>query len=436
MNTLGERMPSRSRPAVVLIGTLDTKGPEIAFVAAELERLGCEALILDSGVRGEPMLDDVAVSRSDVAAAAGTTLPELQRLGRGDALRSMARGVERIVVDLASTGRIHGALCVGGAGVSLAVPAFQALDLGFPKLIVTPLASGPRTFSAFVDSRDVAVMHSVADIMGINPVTRPVLEQAAAYAAGAASARFARAADPGRADDLTTFVAASMNGNTTPALMRAKERLARDDVELVTFHANGIGGLAMEELVERRMFEAVLDFTTTELCGELVGGLMSAGPRRMEAAGSSGIPQVLVPGCVDFITTGPYDITEHEWPGRRLYRHNPAFTLVRLTAAEMAEVGRTFAEKANKAQGPTHICVPTGGLSVPDHPDEAFWDPDADAAFLDALEARISPGIPVERIDAHINDPVFVDRVVDVLLDYLPALHDSATPVEVTNERR
>src|ERR1700730_1795261 len=235
---------------------------------------------------------------------------------------------------------MHGAVCIGGAGVSLAVPAFQALELGFPKLIVTPLASGRRTFDAFVDTKDVAIMHSVADIMGINPVTRPVLEQAAAYAAGAATARFAAAGRELGPDPAQTLVAATMNGNTTAALMHAKQRFVRADVELVTFHANGTGGRAMEELAERRLFSGVLDYTTTELAGEVVGGLMSAGPQRMEAVGRLGVPPAREPGGLDLITTGPYEETVRDWPGRPLYRHNPAFTLVRLNADEMAELGR------------------------------------------------------------------------------------------------
>jgi uncharacterized protein (UPF0261 family) len=435
MIRLGEHLlRNRARPAVALIGTLDTKGPEISFVAAELGRLGCDAVLLDSGVRGQPAVDGVAFTREAVATAAGATLVELEDMARGDALARMAVGVERIVLDLAAADRIHGAICVGGAGVSLAVPAFQALELGFPKLIVTPLASGRRTFDSFVDTRDVAVLHSVADIMGINPVTRPVLEQAAAYAAGAAAARFARKRDP---QPNRTLVAASMNGNTTAALMHAKERLADADVELVTFHANGTGGRAMEQLTEERLFRGVLDYTTTELAGEAVGGLMSAGPRRMETAGRLGIPQVLVPGCIDLITTGRYEETQREWPGRRLYRHNPAFTLVRMNADEMEELGRLFAEKANKAAGPTEVCVPMRGFSVPNHRDGPFWDPEADAAFVEALQDHISPLVAVECVDAHINDVGFADRVVDVLLRFLRG--DAATvptPLEVTGERR
>lgn len=402
---------------MLLIGTLDTKGDEIAFVADELGAAGCRPVVLDSGILGEPGWLGADFPREAVATAAGTTLKQLAQLPRGDALALMAGGVKEIALELANEGRIEGALCIGGAGVSLAVPAFEALGHGFPKLLVTPLASGQRTFAAFVGTADTAVMHSVADIMGINDVTEPVFVEAAGFVAGAVHARRRLTQRDGRAHGY--LVAASMNGNTTPALMYAKQELAARGVELVTFHANGTGGRAMEQLAERHLFRAVVDYTTTELAGEVVGGLMSAGPTRMEIAGQLGIPQVLVPGCLDLITTGRYDETEASWPERLLYRHNPEFTLVRLTRHEMAMLGRIFAEKANRAIGPVRICVPLNGFSVPNHPDGPFWDPDADLAFLNALEQSVSPRIAVDALEAHINDVRFVDHVLDVLTQFL-----------------
>jgi uncharacterized protein (UPF0261 family) len=402
---------------VLLIGTLDTKGDEIAFVADELAAAGCRPLVLDSGILGEPGWLGADFPREAVAAAAGTTLKQLAELPRGDAVAFMAGGVKEIALALAAEGRIEGALCIGGAGVSLAVPAFEALGHGFPKLLVTPLASGQRRFAAFVGTADTAVMHSVADIMGINDVTEPVFVEAAGFVAGAVHARRRLTQRDGRPHGY--LVAASMNGNTTPALMYAKQELAARGVELVTFHANGTGGRAMEQLAERHLFRAVLDYTTTELAGEVVGGLMSAGPTRMEVAGRLGIPQVLVPGCLDLITTGRYEETETSWPERLLYRHNPEFTLVRLTRDEMSMLGRIFAEKANRAVGPVRICVPLNGFSVPNHADGPFWDPDADLAFLTALEQSVSPQITVDALEAHINDVLFVDHVVDVLTQFL-----------------
>lgn len=404
-------------PGVLLIGTLDTKGEEIAFVADELAALGCEPVVLDSGVLGEPGWDGAQISREAVAQAAGTTLSRLAELPRGDALAHMAEGVKTIALALAQSGRVEGALCIGGAGVSLAVPAFEALGHGFPKLLVTPLASGQRKFATFIGTADTAVMHSVADIMGINDVTEPVFVEAAGFIAGAVQARRRAVKRDDRADRY--LIAASMNGNTTTALMYAKQQLALRGAELVTFHANGTGGRAMEQLAEQGLFRAVLDYTTTELAGDVVGGLMSAGPERMEVAGRLGLPQVLVPGCLDLITTGRYDETKESWPGRSLYRHNPEFTLVRLTSDEMTTLGRCFAEKANRALAPVRICVPLKGFSVPNHPGGPFWDPDADRAFVAALEESLSPEIRVDLVDAHINDVRFVDHVVNVLTEFL-----------------
>jgi uncharacterized protein (UPF0261 family) len=410
--------PPFAKPGVLLVGTLDTKGAEIAYVADALKRLGCEPVVLDSGIRGEATWEGADYRREEVAAESGSTLEELRSLPRGDALGKMAEGVKAIATSLALSGRVEGALCVGGAGVSLVVPAFQALGHGFPKLLVTPLASGSRTFGAYIGTADVAVMHSVADIMGVNAVTEPVYVQAAGYIAGAVRAR-REARGRSDSDGQNVLVAATMNGNTTPALMHVKQRLAPSGIELVAFHANGVGGRAMEELAERGFFAGVLDFTTTELGGHFVGGLMDPGANRMEVAGRLGLPQVLVPGCLDLITTGTYDETQRDWPGRPLYRHNPVLTLVRLTRDEMAELGRKFAEKANTAKGPTHICIPLQGFSIPDHPDGPFWDPEADAAFVTTLEEAISDRVEVECIDAHVNDVVFADRVADVLVAFL-----------------
>jgi uncharacterized protein (UPF0261 family) len=416
-STPEQRLQPDEAPGVLLIGTLDTKGDEIAFVARELAESGCRPVVLDSGILGEAAWDGADFPRAAVARAAGRTLGQLAELSRGDALGLMAEGVKEIALALAREGRIEGALCIGGAGVSLAVPAFEALGHGFPKLLVTPLASGQRKFAAFVDTADTAVMHSVADIMGINDVTEPVFVEAAGFIAGAVHARRRLMRRDGQAHGY--LVAASMNGNTTPALMYAKKQLASRGAELVTFHANGTGGRAMEQLAKRYLFRAVLDYTTTELAGEVVGGLMSAGAARMEVAGQLGLPQVLVPGCLDLITAGRYEETEKNWPGRLLYRHNPEFTLVRLTRDEMAVLGRYFADKANRAVGPVRICVPLNGFSVPNHPEGPFWDPDADHAFVAALEERLSGEIAVDLVEAHINDVVFVDHVLDALAGVL-----------------
>ena len=425
-----ERMP-RETSNVLVIATLDTKREDAAYLAALIERCGASALLLDSSVGGKPAIASwPTIPREAVAAAAGRSIEEITALPRGEAVAAMRAGVLAITCALADDGHIHGAVCLGGAGAHLAGPAFQALDLGFPKLIVSPLASGQRQFEPYIGLRDVAVMHSVADVAGVNRITSRVYRSAAGYIAGAA-----RAYRDITIDDVADrpAIAVSMNGNTTPALNRARGRLEELGFGVVAFHANGVGGRALEEFVGSGQAAAVLDFTTTELGAELVGGLMDAGPTRMETAGAQGVPQVLVPGCADFITSGRWDETQQAFPGRSLFAHNPELTLVRLTHEEMAELGRVFARKAGQAKGPTTIVVPAHGFSVPDVEGGPFWDPAADRAFISALEEGLPASVRLCVVEAHINDDVFADRVVEELLEIAPAVPVAEVPVAVAS---
>ena len=400
-----------TQPTVLLVGTFDTKATELAAVKAAIERLHGSVISLDSSVGGGPDHDAPDIRASEVAAAAGLSLGELGALSRGEAVSAMQKGVEAVTVDYFESGRVHGVLCIAGAGAHLVSPALQRLPLGVPKMIVTPLASGSRVFEPFVGIRDVAVLHSVADVAGVNAVTEKVYTQAAGYIVGAVRAmlEFGHAPSNSR-----PTIAASMNGNTTPGVSLARERLT--EFELVAFHANGAGGRAMESLIADGAFMAVIDYTTTELGGHVVGGLMDPGPERMEAAGKAGLPQVLVPGCIDFITSGRPADAEREFPGRVYYPHNPELTLVRLTADEMRDVSaRCSPLKANAGRGRTAVCVPTKGFSVPDCEGGVFWDPEADGAFTTALQDELSHEIPLHLVDAHINEPEFVDVVVDTL---------------------
>jgi uncharacterized protein (UPF0261 family) len=419
-----ERLPM-GWPVVLLIGTLDTKAADVEYVAAAIERSGVSALLLDSSVGGEEAVSKrPLLSRSFVARAAGSSIEAISKLPRGEAVAAMRVGVKAVTEALVTAGRVHGAICIGGAGAHVAGPAFQALPIGFPKLIVSPLASGQRQFEPYVGLRDVAVMHSVADLAGVNQITGKVYDSAAGYIVGAAKAYESSRRVSSMPAKPT--VAVSMNGNTTPALDRARARLEAQGFSVVAFHANGVGGRALEDFVASGDAAAALDYTTTELGAHVVGGLMDSGPSRMEGAGQAGIPQVLVPGCVDFITCGRWDDTESEFPERTMFAHNPELTLVRLTVDEMATLGRIFAQKANKATGPTTLVVPTRGFSVPDCEDGPFWDPQADQAFIDALTDELSSSVKCRVIDAHINDPAFADLVVEELLAVIAAASSSA----------
>ena len=399
-----------------MIATLDTKREEAVFLADAIVEAGGSPILLDSSASGAsstvsyPLIEPAAV-----AAAAGSSIEEVAGLPRGDAVERMRAGLRELMKTLLAEDLIHGAICVGGAGAHVAGPAFQETPVGFPKLVVSPLASGQRQFEPYVGLRDVAVMHSVADIAGINDVTEKVFRTAAGYAVGAAqmAVRGSAAATPA---ETRPTVAISMNGNTTKAMHRGRERLEGAGYAVVIFHANGVGGRALEDFVASGRADLVLDYTTTELGANLVGGLMDAGPERMETAGRRGLPQVLVPGCVDFITCGPWAEAEREFPGRVMFRHNPELTLVRLTKEEMAELGAIFARKANAATGPTAILIPKRGFSVPDAEGGVFWDPEADGAFVDAVLATAREGLSVAVVDAHINDEEFADAAVDELL--------------------
>ncbi len=429
------------KPNILLIGTLDTKGREIGYVRDHMRELGADVLVLDSGILGEA-LDIVAdISRQDVAIAAGATISELRNAGtRGAAVERMKRGVRKIALDLYADGRLDGVLCLGGAeGAVMGATAMKALPIGVPKLIVTPIASGRRPFGPLIGTKDIMVMHSVIDILGINPVSRAVFDNASAAIVGMAQ-QYCRTGAEGwrlevttsdvqpRASNLqplpTHYIAITMLGNTTKAVMRIKDHLALHGLEAVIFHSNGVGGPAMEELAEEGMFAGVIDYTTDELSDQLVGGFHQGGEKRLERVGAVGLPQVVVPGCIDFTVHGTREEVPERFRDRPAYYHNPEFTLVRVLRDEMEQLGHIMARKLNSGKGPVTVVVPTEGLSIPNVPGGVFWDPEADKAFLDALQADLRKDIPLITVKANINDPEFADRVADEFLGLMGVRRD------------
>ena len=403
-------VPKGPGQAVAVVSTLDTKGRETAYLAERIRESDLDVLVVDSGVLGEPCGITPDIGHERVAEAAGMTLEAVQAIGtRGAAVEVMARGLSRVLADLYRQGRCAGVIALGGAeGAVIAARALQALPLGLPKIIVTPVAAGRRTFGPFVGLRDVLLMHSVVDILGLNPVSRAIFDNAAGAIAGMVRARAAR--PPVAPED--RLVAVTMLGNTTPAVTMIAAGLEAAGFTPVVFHSNGVGGQCMEEMIAEGMFVGVIDFTTDELTDELVGGLHAAGPHRLEAAGRQGIPQVVVPGCVDFFVVGPRESVPEQWRARPQYHHNPALTLVRTSCDEMAEVGRVMAAKLSASRGPVAVAVPLGGLSIPNTPGGAFYDPEADAAFLAALRRHLRGDIPVVEVPAHINAPFFAETVL------------------------
>jgi uncharacterized protein (UPF0261 family) len=397
---------------VVLVGTLDTKGTEYAWLRDRVLELGCEVVLVDAGV-GEPEVPaDVAadVPADRVARAAGASIAALREAGdRGAAVTAMGDGAAAVLAELVAAGRADAVLAVGGSGgSSIAARAVRDLPIGLPKLIVSTMASGD--VSPYVGAKDVTLTYSVVDIAGVNRVSRLILANAAAAAAGMAMAY--AAAPAGAEAGERPLVAASMFGVTTPAVEVARARLEELGYEVLVFHATGAGGRALEGLVDSGLLAGVLDMTTTELADELVGGVLSAGPERLTAAGRHGVPQVVAPGALDMVNFGPRDTVPERFAGRNLYVHNPTVTLMRTTPEEMAELGRRVAAKLAAATGPAALFVPLGGVSALDAPGMPFHDPRADEACFDALR---DAAVETARLDMNINEPAFGRAMADRL---------------------
>ncbi|NEA26709.1 Tm-1-like ATP-binding domain-containing protein [Actinomadura bangladeshensis] len=389
---------------VVLVGTLDTKGAEYAWLRERVRELGCEVVLVDAGVG--PSEIEADVSAEDVARAGGASLSALRDAGdRGAAVTAMGEGA---AVVLAGLERVDAVLAVGGSGgSSIAARAVRDLPIGLPKVIVSTMASGD--VSPYVGAKDVTLMYSVVDIAGVNRVSRLILGNAAGAAVGMAKAYEEARSAP--AVDERPLVGASMFGVTTPAVDAARERLDELGYEVLVFHATGAGGRALEGLVDSGLLAGVLDLTTTELADDLVGGVLSAGPERLTAAGRLGIPQVVAPGALDMVNFGPLETVPERFEGRNLYVHNPTVTLMRTTREEMAELGLRIAGKLRAATGPTVLFLPLGGVSALDAPGMPFHDPEADEACFAALDGAVE----TERLDMNINDPAFGRAMADRL---------------------
>ena len=393
---------------VVLVGTLDTKGVEHDYLRELLRGHGVDTLLVDAGVLGEPLAEP-DVGRDEVAQAAGADVRALAAAGdRGAAVETMARGAAAIVTRLHAEARVDGVLALGGSGgTAIATEAMRALPIGVPKLMVSTMASGDTR--PYVGASDVTMTYSVVDIAGINAVSARILANAAAAMAGMALA------EPVAAAGERPLVGASMFGVTTPCVTAARERLEELGYEVLVFHATGTGGQAMEALMRSGFITASLDVTTTELADDLVGGVLSAGPDRLEAAGELGIPQVVSLGALDMVNFGPLDTVPPEFRSRNLYKHNPTVTLMRTTPAECAELGRRIGRKLNAARGPVTLFLPLRGVSLIDTEGQVFFDPEADRALFDALRATLDPGVEVRELDTDLNDPAFAQAMADTL---------------------
>jgi uncharacterized protein (UPF0261 family) len=400
---------------IVIACTLDTKSEEIDFVRRELARHGLAAIIIDCGILGEPGVA-ATIGRGDIAKAGGSTIEALREgRNREVAIPVMIRGLEVTVQRLHSEGRILGYLGVGGGtNAALAAAAFRLLPCGLPKMLISTVAAGDTR--PFIDIKDVALIHSVVDILGLNGFLRGVLSRACAALAGMVGevARQAASVAPS-----SMVVGLTAFGSTTPAAMRAWADLTRAQLEVLTFHARGIGGRAMETLIREGEIGAVLDLTITEIADELVGGIFSAGADRLSAAAERGLPQVILPGSIDMVNFGAPPTVPERFRGRRFVSHTPFTTLMRTTPEENAAMARFVAKALNRARGPTTVLLPERGFSAYDIAGGPFHDPEADASFCDELTALLDRGVRIERIDAHINDAACAARASQLLLDMI-----------------
>ena len=397
--------------AVTLIGTLDTKGHEIAFVRDMLSKCGVAVRVIDAGCMGEPAIT-ADISREQVFEAAGTSLAELKKAeDRGRAITAAAKGVAKLIATSHAEGEVDGVLGLGGsAGTTIATAAMRTLPLGVPKLMVSTLASGQ--VRPYVGDKDILMLNSVVDIAGINRISRLVLGQAARAMAGMVQSEVDI---PNNTED-RPLVAATMFGVTTPCVEKARSVLEEAGYEVLVFHATGNGGQAMESLIAEGLISGVLDITTTELADELVGGVLSAGPDRLTAAGKKGIPQVISVGATDMVNFGA-DVPD-EFDGRLLYVHNPTVTLMRTTPQENTKLGEDIARKAASANGPTTLMLPLNGVSAIDNEGQPFDDPAARDALFDAIRTNRGD-VELIEMEHNINDPEFAVAAATRLIELM-----------------
>jgi len=400
---------------IVLLGTLDTKGREFAYIKEIIEKRGHQTILIDAGIMGSPLIQP-DISRKEVAFKGGSTIEELvSKKDRGFAIDIMSKGASAIVQELYKEGKLDGIISLGGSGgTALATAAMRTLPVGIPKVMVSTMASGDT--KPYVGVKDITMMYSVVDISGINRLSTSILTNAAGAICGMVEVEVPKKS---KASGEKPLIGATMFGVTTPCVERVRSILEENGCEVVVFHATGTGGMAMESLIESGFINAVADITTTEWCDELVGGVLSAGPTRLDAAGKASIPQVVSVGALDMVNFGPIDTVPEKFRSRKLYKHNPTVTLMRTTVEENRKLGEIIAEKLNKAKGPVVLFIPLKGVSAIDREGMPFYDPEADAALFESIKEHLKPHVGIREMDCHINDPEFAEAMAKTLLQLI-----------------
>jgi len=398
---------------VVVVATLDTKGEEAAYVRDHIATWGLNTILIDPGVLAEPTVQS-DISRHEVAQAAGTTLEALLARGeKGYAIARQTEGLVNIVLDLYGKGQLDGIVGLGGGqGTSIGTAAMRALPIGVPKLMLSTVASGLFQFGPYVGTKDICMMHSVTDVLGLNVISRPILRNAANAIAGMVLRLEveAKATRPA--------IAITMLGITTPCVMRIKKRLEGLGYDVVPFHANGTSGPAMEQLIEKGVFRGVIDLSPHEVIDHQNGGLAGA-PGRMEALTRTEIPAVVSVGGSDYLLFESVQKAPPQYRERRHMVHNAQMTCFAPTPEEMVAAAREMIQRLNHALGPTLVVLPLRGFSRPNQEGAPLYVPQGNQAVVEEFRQKLRPEIPIIEADLHLNDPRFSDIVAGCMAHLL-----------------
>ena len=408
-----------SSPHVVLLGTCDTKLEELLYLHAEIVRSAAGVTFIDVG-RKEIQHHTITIGQKDLLREYGD-VSDVAELPRGEVIKTMAECATKAVKKLYDGGNIHGIISAGGSGgTSLAAQVMRnALPIGFPKMIVSTVASGDT--GPIVEETDITLMNSVVDVAGLNQILRQVLSNAGYAIAAMARAYTARPVDTPQKKAKKKRVGITMFGVTTPAVDAIRKHLESNyDIETYIFHATGHGGKAMERLVREGGLDAVLDLTTTEICDHITGGVMSAGPHRLEAAAEAGLPNIISVGATDMTNFGPMNTVPERYRDRKLYEHNPVVTLMRTSGDEARQVGEFMVEKlrrCTKDPKAVQLWLPLGGISMIAVPDGPFVDAEADAILFQTIrDGLVDSGIEVVEDKCAINDESFAHDIAEALV--------------------
>lgn len=394
---------------VAIVGTFDTKAREFSFVKEEFEVLGLKTYLIHIGVFESEL--EVEVNNKEIARAVNEVIEKIVKdKNRAKATKVLSQGLEKILPKLYQEGKFDGVIALGGSGgSSIATAGMRQLPIGVPKIMVSTMASG--NVSQYIGTSDIIMFPSIVDVEGLNDISRHIFSNAIHAMVGMLSY------DYKAKEDNKPLIAASMFGLTTPAIKYAEKELEARGYETIVFHATGSGGRTMERLISENYFDGVLDLTTTEWCDEVVGGVLNAGPHRLEAAVSKKVPQVVSLGALDMVNFGPKETVPKEFSNRLFYEHNPTVTLMRVTKEEAKNIAGIIAQKLKNASKETTILFPKKGFSGLDEVGKEFYNPEVDQLVMDTIKEELSgTDVTIIEKDLHINDEAFAKSAVDELI--------------------